>query len=134
LSRDNRRIQTLSLLLDGTKAFVINPEIHGDCGGLDGDTALLFVRSCVSITCFTSSRQGDDSSFRYQRIGQGGFSVINYAPDVVSDMHIHKIKELNTPCAMTLMFLILFGLSISPRTWSGKQDIKNFGHGTSIKY
>ena len=52
-------------------------EVEGDTGGLDGDTALLFVLTGVGGANVTSLIAGDNSGLRNEGVGKGGLSVVD---------------------------------------------------------
>ena len=69
---------TLGLLLDSTDILLVDFEVHRDSGGLDRDTTLLFVLSCIRKPHITGLGGGDDTSLGDQGVGEGGLSVVDY--------------------------------------------------------
>ena len=55
-------MRTVSLLLNRANIFLVDLEIHGDGGRLDGDTTLLFVVSRVRKPHVTGLGGGNDTS------------------------------------------------------------------------
>ena len=58
--------------------------------GLDCDATVLLILAGVGETGLTSASAGDDSSLGDQRVGQGGFTVIN----VGNDGHVADVSPL----------------------------------------
>ena len=69
--------RTLSLLLDGVDLLLLDGKVHGDGGGLDGDTTVLFVLSCIRKPHIASLGGGDNTGLGDQGVGKGGLSVID---------------------------------------------------------
>lgn len=62
---------------DVLKVIVIGKGcVQGDGSGLDGDTTLLLVGSCVGGTSISSLSGGDDTCLSQEGIGQGRLAVI----------------------------------------------------------
>ena len=70
-------MRTLGLLLDRAYVLLVDLEVHGDTGRLDGDTTLLFVFSCVRKPHVSSLRTRDDTGLRNEGVGEGGLSVVD---------------------------------------------------------
>ena len=69
--------RTLSLLLNGVDFLLVDGEVHGDSGGLDSDTTVLFILSCIRKPHITSLGSGDNTGLGDQGVGKGGLSVID---------------------------------------------------------
>lgn len=69
--------RTFCFLLDRAEFLLVDSKVHRYGSRLDGDTSLLFVLSCVCIPRFTSFGTGNDTSFRDERVREGGFSVVD---------------------------------------------------------
>jgi hypothetical protein len=70
--------RTFCFLLDGAEFILVDFEVHGYGRRFDGDTSLLFVFSCICVPRFTSLGTSDDTGFRDERVGEGGFSVVDW--------------------------------------------------------
>ena len=73
------RLLTVGGLLDGLDILVLQLEVHGDGGGLDGDTTIDFVLSRIREPHVSRLCAGDDTSFGDERVGQGRLSVVDWA-------------------------------------------------------
>jgi hypothetical protein len=69
---------TFGLLLDSVQLLLVNLKVHRDSRGLDGNTALLFIFSCIGKAHIASILGGNDTGFRNQGIGECRLSVIDY--------------------------------------------------------
>ena len=72
------RGRTVGLLLDRGDVLLVDLEVHGDTGRLDGDSTLLFVFSCVRKPHVSSLRARNDTSLGDEGVGKSGLSVIDY--------------------------------------------------------
>ena len=81
--------RTLGLLGDGAEVLLLHLKVHGDGGGLDGNTTLLLVGTGVHSTSITTVLGGDDTSLDEEGIGEGRFSVV----DVSNDCEVRANKE-----------------------------------------
>ena len=70
-------MRTLGLLLDRAYVLLVDLEVHRDGSGLDRDTTLLLVFSCVGEAHVTGLGGGDDTGLGHQGIREGGLSVID---------------------------------------------------------
>ena len=70
--------RTVGLLLDRGDVLLVDLEVHGDTGRLDGDTTLLFVFSCVRKPHVSSLRARNDTSLGDEGVGKSGLSVIDW--------------------------------------------------------
>ena len=71
------KARTVGLLLNGADVVLVNLEVHRDGGGLDRDTTLFLVFSCVGEAHVTSLGRGDDTGLGHQGVREGGLSVID---------------------------------------------------------
>ena len=115
-SEERRYALTLSLLLDGTDIVLVYLEVHGDGGGLDRDTALLFVVTSIRETHVARLCGSNDTSFRDEGVGEGGLAMVDC--DFTSEDNITGGSIRNVPWAITLMLRMLVGLSMRARIWS----------------
>lgn len=90
VERENGKLITIGLLLDVAEVVVGHLEVQGDGGGLDGDTAVLFILARVCEASLTSTGLGDNTGHGDKGIGQGGFTMI----DVSDDGHITDVRHL----------------------------------------
>ena len=65
-------------------------EVHGDTGGLDGDTSFLFILSCVGGSHVSSGFTGDNTGFGDEGISKSGLSVVN----VCNNRHVSDLLGL----------------------------------------
>jgi hypothetical protein len=68
---------TVGLLLDRVHVILLDLEVHGDGGGLDRDTTLLLVVSCVRETHVTDVLRGNDTSHADESIRKSRLSVVD---------------------------------------------------------
>ena len=71
------------------------PSLH--LRGLDGDTSLLLILSCISGAGLASLGGSDDASLGHQGVGQGGLAVVHvgnhgHVPDV--PLLVHTLSHL----------------------------------------
>ena len=55
--------------------------VHGDSGGLDGDSSFDLILSLVECSGFSCNFFGDDSCFSDECVGEGAFPVIDVSDD-----------------------------------------------------
>ena len=70
-------MRTLGLLFDRAYVLLVDLEVHRDGSGLDRDTALLLFSRRVHEPCTTGMGIGDDTCLSHERVGEGGFAVVN---------------------------------------------------------
>ena len=114
--------RTVGLLLDRGDVLLVDLEVHGDTGRLDGDTTLLFVFSCVRKPHVSSIRTRDDTGLRDEGVGEGGLAMVDC--DFTSEDNITGGSIRNVPWAITLMLRMLVGTSMRARMWSALRQVK----------
>lgn len=72
-----KELLAFSFLFNSADILLVDLKVHGNGGGLDGDTTLLFVFSSIGKSHVPGFRVGDDTGFRDQRVRQSGLSVID---------------------------------------------------------
>lgn len=86
--------------------------IQGDSRGLDGDTSVLLILTSIGETSLTSLGGRDDTGTLHKRVGKSGFPVID-CWRVLAVIPPAAGSDVSLPCAMTDMFLMFAGRSIS---------------------
>ena len=74
---------TVGGLLDGLDILVLQLEVHGDGGRLDGDTTVDFILSCICEPYVSGLGAGNDTSLGNERVGEGGLSVVDCDRDEI---------------------------------------------------
>lgn len=83
----DQELVTIDLLGDILEILLIGQMgIKGDGSGLDGDTTLLFICTCIRKSGFTSLGGRNDTSTLDKGVGQSGLSVIDYETDIISSL------------------------------------------------
>lgn len=71
------QIRTVSLLVDSGNVLLVELEVHGDGGGLDGDTTVDLILPGVHVSGISSPCRCDDTSLGDEGIRESRLSVID---------------------------------------------------------
>ena len=86
----DQELVTVRLLSNGVEGVLLHREVHGDGGGLDSDTTLLLIITGVHETGVTGLGTSDNTGLGDERVGKGGFSVV----DMGNDRHVTDVGGL----------------------------------------
>lgn len=75
----DQEVVLLGLLWDILQVlWVLQLSVQGDGSGLDGDTTFLLIGTSIRESGLASLCGGNDTGTLDERVGEGGFSVIDY--------------------------------------------------------
>jgi len=83
----DQELVSVGLLLDIIDILLGERKVHGDGGRLDGNSSVNLVLTSVRESHVSSLGTGDNTSLGDQRVGEGGFTVV----DVGNDRHVTDV-------------------------------------------
>ncbi len=89
--------------------------VQGDGSRLNCNASILLVLASIRKSLFSSFGGGDDTCALDKGVGKGGFSVIDYQDKWSMNSRTKKCESVGSPWAITDIFRIFAGLSMSAR-------------------